>query len=279
MTIHRKLSALFVALWMSALSVFTPFGAEAASIERLPDGRVVLIVLGERLAFREQDADRVGLQWPSDVCRSKHPMGLMLRRWLDDPDLAACLKTAIPDSFVERSSVTFIVYFGYQDGNSYPGAGRRIDQPLAASSSLYPGHLEVSELPAPPLLLGAFFVTVRDPAIATECAADFEGASDELGYRRLTIGKSPPISRFMRSSDRRPQFATAPSRPACLACTAISTWKCSIEMSSQDGRVAVSIDWLEPSFRGPKSSWDLYDTATRKIAHSIFVDRSAGDIQ
>lgn len=45
--------------------------AHASSLERLGDGRVVVQVLGERLAFRDLDAGRVGLNWPSYRCDPK----------------------------------------------------------------------------------------------------------------------------------------------------------------------------------------------------------------
>jgi hypothetical protein len=47
---------------VSALILFSA-SAHSASLERLGDGRVVITVFGERLAFRESDVDNVYFWW------------------------------------------------------------------------------------------------------------------------------------------------------------------------------------------------------------------------
>jgi hypothetical protein len=277
--ISRRVLRLGLACVITLLAFSVASNSEAASLERLPDGRVVLTVLGERLAFREVDADRVGLYLPSDVCRSKNPTGVMLRQWLDDPAVAECLRTAIPDTYVPRNSVTFRVYLGYEDGTSYPGKGKRLSSLIGDLPPLYPGGVTVDELPQPSLLSSSMFVTVRDPIYGMECMAPIEGRPDDLGYQGRQAGKSPPTMRFTRSSEKRPDRPSHATRPACIGCTQISGWNCAIGVKSKDNRVAVSVQWHDWDFHGPRPEWALYDTIARKIAESIFSSRDGGDIQ
>jgi hypothetical protein len=263
-------SSIHLALFASA--------AQAASLERLGDGRIVLKALGEELAFREKDAPRIGLYWPSYPCDPKRSGGVTLALWLEDPKVAECLKTAIPDNFVPGSkhSLTLKIYLGYEDGSRYPGAGKRIDRPLGQVSPLYPGRIEQGELPEPPFLSGELYVGLRHPFTELECLTPIQGQPDALGYRSHGGDKSPPNEQYSLPANRRMGAAT---RPLCLGCSHVSSAHCAVALRSADKVVALSLEWFDWDFHGPRPTWVMYDAAARKIAQSIFIDRTPGDLQ
>lgn len=166
------------------LCVVAAPNAHSASLERLGDGRVVIKALGERLAFREKDASRVMWYWPSEPCGPKRRSSLTVALWLEDPEVAECLKLAIPDDFVpdRRQTIGFKIYFGYENGGRYPGLGKRIDQPLGNVPPLYPGGIKPEELPEPPFLDREFLISIRSSYTGLECLSPIKGPQDALGY-------------------------------------------------------------------------------------------------
>lgn len=245
-------------------------------MEQLADGRIVIHILGERLAFREQDASRVGLNWPPYPCDPK-PMGSTnLELWLQDPRVASCLDRYIPDAFVsgERQSVVLRIHLAYEDGSRYPGAGKRIDQPLGDMPPLYPGGVSVKDLPSPPLLSGEVFLRVRDPYTPLWCLSPAEGSPDELGFQVLRAGRSPTGGLYTVPPNRR---IGETSRPLCVTCSQLSG--CTVVLRSSDSAVSLELNWHERDIHRPQANWLLYDAAARDIANSIFIDRSLGDVQ
>lgn len=246
--------------------------ASAASLERLPDGRIVLTALGEKFAFREKDADHVDLHWPEYPCKPV-PLKISLALWRDDPVVAACLNKAIPDAFPpgSRLSITLRVQFTFDGGEPYPDRGRRIDGSLATGAILYPGRIARSDVPDPPKLFGFLYVGVGhvnkdfNPNIPTD------GDPDGLGFQAHRVGKAPPFYRLPPNRRR-----DASIRPLDVACSDSERSVCSITLRSTDGYVGLRVEWLGPS---PRSGWALYDAAARKIADSIFVARTPGDVQ
>ena len=250
----------------------------AASLERLGDGRIALKALGERLVFREQDAEFIGVYWPSYPCKPRPERGVTLAQWLNDPAIAACLNAAIPDELMpgQNKSMVLKVYLAYADGVRYPGPGKRIDQPLGDVPPLYPGGISVQELPSPPRLLGGeVFVSVGPPDMATQCYQPPRVAPDELGYREIR-SRNPSGIGFYLAERSRPDNA---SRPLCIGCSRINTWGCGIKVMSEDRVAFTSIEWFEGNQVTPRAAWTAYDQIARKIAQSIFVDRPQGDFQ
>jgi hypothetical protein len=245
--------------------------AHSATIERLGNGRVVVKVLGEKLTFREKDAHRVQLFWPSYRCEPR-PSAVTLALWLDDPKVAECIDQMVPTEFSpgSRLSVTFKIYLGYEDGSGYPGAGRKISQPLPSSLAIYPGGIGVVDLPVPPLLTGEVLVRVKSSYTGLECLSPVVGSPDDMGYEPHGPQKVPPFSVFTLPPDRRPGVA---SKPLCVSCSQVSAWKCSAMLRSTDKAVSLSLSWYDWDYRGPRPTWALYDAAARKIAAAIFIDR------
>jgi hypothetical protein len=246
--------------------------SEAASIERLPDGRIVLTALGEKLAFRESDAEQVDLYWPEYPCKPK-PRRVSLALWRDDPVVAACLNKAIPDDFPPGSlqSLTLRVQFTFGDGEPYPRKGKRIDEPIDADSLLYPGSIKATALPTPPRLFSFMFVGVLHVNKNFSRNIPIDGPPDSLGYHAHRVGKAPPFYRL--PADRRPGGAT---RALDVPCSDVDDSVCSVSVGSSDGFISLGLRWLGPS---PRADWALYDAAARKIADSIFIARKPGDVQ
>src|SRR5690242_2495607 len=86
------------ALIGSLLALTYSLSALAASFEALPDGRVALTVLGEKLAFREQDLQNVELYGFPYPCKPA-PVRLTLARWRSNPEVSACLDKVLPDAY------------------------------------------------------------------------------------------------------------------------------------------------------------------------------------
>jgi hypothetical protein len=245
---------------------------EAASLERLPDGRIVLTALGEKFAFREKDADEVDLHWPSYPCKPV-PQRVSLALWRDDPVVAACLDKARPDHFPlgSQQSLTLRIRLTFENGEPYPGTGKRIDQPIGTDFFLYPGPIKSTDLPTPPRLFGFVFVSVLHVNKNFRPNVPADGPPDSLGYQAHRVGKAPPFYRL--PADRRPGNAM---KPLDVACSDVEALHCSISLRSADGYVGLGLDWLGPS---PRVDWTLYDAAARKIADSVFIARKPGDIQ
>jgi hypothetical protein len=180
----------------------------------------------------------------------------------------------IPDNFPlgSQQSLTLRVRFTFESGEPYPGRGRRVDEPLATNSALYPGQIKPSDLPARPRLLTFMFVGVLHANKAFNPNLQVEGPSDEFGYQAYhRIGKEATVYRL--PADRRLGHAT---RAVDIPCSDSADAVCSVSVGSSDGFVSLGLRWLGPS---PRADWSLYDAAARKISDSIFVGRKPGDIQ
>ena len=59
--------------------------------------RVIIHAFGEKLAFREKDAGRIGFRWfyGHEQCLPNYGANLAL--WLNDPKMAECMNRVIPD--------------------------------------------------------------------------------------------------------------------------------------------------------------------------------------
>lgn len=241
--------------------------AQSASLERTSDGRVVIAVLGEKLAFREKDTDRVNLHWPSYPCTPKS-LWPNLSLWLNDPNVAECLNSSLSTSYTagSKQTVALKVYLSYEDGRSYRNI-RPKDRPR---EPLYPGALKPDDLPNPLAVTGEIDVRVRDPYTGLECLRPINGPPDALGFEDRRGGwYTLPASKRLGNT----------SKSLCVSCAQISGWSCSVMLRSLDKAVSLSLSWYEPTFQGPQPTWLLYDAAARKVAQSIFIDRAPGDVQ
>lgn len=240
----------------------------AASFERLPDGRIALVALGEKFAFPESELDDVELAGPEYPCEPR-PTRLSLALWRQDRRIAECLNKAIPNDFPpgSRLYLALRVKVRFSNGTPYPEPGRTITDPIKTSASLYPGDVKPTDLPAPPRLIDFIYVGVLhinknfDPGIPPD------GPPDDLGYQLHAAGK--PGQFYRLSANRRLGKAT---RPLDIACGSY----CSVRLTSSDGHTALRLEWMGPS---PRSGWSRYDAAARKIADSIFAARAPGDLQ
>lgn len=232
--------------------------AGAASLERLGDGRVIVMAFGERLAFREKDAERVDFFW-NYHCDPKDNLGATLADWLNDPQVAECLNRTIPDGVPDdHRNLTFLVTLVVDEGLVYPGG---IDARDIAKTSLFRRRL---------------YVSLKDTSIKGDCNFPAPGISGKLGYDLDPLSVSPKWDEYTLKASSRIGDA---SRPLCVACTTIGTESCSVHLSSSDRTVGVGLGWEQWELIGPQAPWATYDAAARKIAQSIFIDRPARDFQ
>jgi hypothetical protein len=261
----------------SALCSTVLVGASAATLERTSDGRIILTALGERLAFREQDAARIGLRWPSYPCKPIPERGVTLALWLQDPAVATCLDAAIPTQRVadHTKSVTLRAVLAFENGDPYPG-GRRITEPLGSPLPLYPGDIANAELPNPPRLMGEVLIGIGPADLATQCYRPPRSTADDLGYRAFAQKSESGRGFYLREYGRRGGM----SRPLCVLCSRLNAWTCSIKVLSEDRTAFAWLQWLEGRDGVvPNASWTSYDAVLRKIAQSIFIDRPSKDLQ
>lgn len=254
-------TVLFIGLTSLATS-----SAQSASLERTADGRIVISVLGEKLAFREKDANKVELRWPPYPCSPKS-LWPNLAQWFNDPQITECLNKSLPTSYTAglRQSVGLMVYLSYEDGRGYRNI-RPEDRPR---EPLYPGALKSDDLPNPLVLTGQIDVRVRDPYTGLECLRPTNGPPDALGFEYRRGWHTLPASKRLGNT----------SKALCVSCAHISGWSCSVMLRSLDKAVSLSLSWYEATFHGPQPTWLLYDAAARKIAQSIFIGRDPGDVQ
>jgi len=240
----------------------------AASFERLPDGRIALVVLGEKFAFPEDELDDVELAGPEYPCNPK-PLRLSLALWRSDQRISECLNKLIPDSFPpgSRLYLSLRVRVRFEDGTAYPEPGRTITDPIRTTSSLYPGRFSPNDLPIPPRLIDFVYVGVLHINTNFDPHIPADGPPDDLGYQMHGAGK--PGQFYRLSADHRIGKATKPLDIACGS-------YCSVGLTSSDGYVALRLEWMGPS---PRRGWSQYDAAARKIADSIYAARPPGDLQ
>jgi hypothetical protein len=238
--------------------------ANAASVQRLPDGRVIITAFGERLAFREKDAARIDFFWPLDaVCNSSEGPGSTLARWLNDPKVADCLNRTIPDDARKNpdvpmtSDIAFMVI------------------PAEDNGLIYPGGIKPDEISKTSLGERSLNIALTNSYIKGDCTFKGPGIPDNLGYALHRISKSPGRTEYMLKASERIGGA---SRPLCVSCGDPPNISCAVHLISSDEATAVYLGW-DQGYAGPEPDWLKYDAAARKIAQSIFIDRPAGDFQ
>jgi hypothetical protein len=78
-----------MAAGLAAACSIGPSSADAASLQRLADGRVIVSAYGQRLAFREKDAERIEFLIDTFDCDRDGDHVATLVRWLSDPRIQA----------------------------------------------------------------------------------------------------------------------------------------------------------------------------------------------
>src|SRR5260370_4683573 len=93
--------------------------ARAASVQRLADGRVVVSIYGQRLSFREKDAEQIKLHLPQ--CDNAGGYLTNLAEWLNDPIVTCLKRDDIPDSSEGDGVPSFTVSPVLDGGRGFPG--------------------------------------------------------------------------------------------------------------------------------------------------------------
>jgi hypothetical protein len=232
----------------------------AASLQRLTDGRVIVTAFGERLAFREKDAERIDFFWENYPCDPRNSVGSTLARWLNDPKVGECLNRTIPDKFTNiNRSFSFTIIPIQEDGFVYPGG---VNATEISQTSLVTRSVKA-------ILRGPTHIGFRDdPTVPTTPA--------QFGYEHYSQGISPEVDRYILKAPDRLNNAV---RPLHISCVEINIETCSVDLDSSDRTAALTLEWSQGNFIDPKSDWIKYDAAARKMAQSIFIDRPAGDFQ
>jgi len=222
----------------------------------------VITAFGERLAFREKDAGNVELWWLGR-CHQLNSVESALEQWLHDPKVAECLNRTIPTDAVDiegaLGSILFQVTLVVEDGIVYPG-GINANELSKTSTSPY-------RRPS---------ISSRQPGFKDDCRFDNPGIQDRLGYELHAITVSPNHEEYTLNATAR---LGQTSRPLCVACGKDSIVACAVHLISGDRAVEVALGWDRGEETGPQPEWLVYDAAARKIAESIFIDRSPGDLQ
>lgn len=244
--------------------------AQCASFETLPDGRVVLTVLGEKLAFHEHDLGNVDLYWPMYPCQPGRSQ-VTLALWRADPDVKACLDKVLPDDYPEgsRQTLTLRLLLRFEDGTRYPE--KKITDPITTSIFLSPGHIDPKDLPVPPRVYEMKVSLSSAGRATTRPQSTIDGPPDSLGYQVMDAGKR--WERHLLSASGRLGVA---SKPVSIACSEEVESNCSFAVSSSDNKASIGIGWLGPN---PRADWKKYDLVLRKLADLIFIAKPPGDVQ
>jgi len=249
--------SMLVGIFFGSLLSTVPSSAHAASLERLNDRRVIVNIFGEKLSFRTEDASNVEFLFtgPPD-CDSKYPTPT-LKRWLDDPSVAACLEHRLADT--SGRAAVMIMHFTTRGPLDFPGAITQAD---------FPGGIIGTDIS----------IMLRHPATGQLCVASSGWTADKLDYQTRPLGKSPKTECYKLPAKERLGNA---SRPLCVGCSGDigQSAVCSVNLASKNNSAGLSLSWIDFHFNGPTPLWIKYDAAARKIADSIFVARPSGDLQ
>jgi hypothetical protein len=230
--------------------------ALAASLQRLPDGRVIITALGQKLAFRENDAESVLFSWYNPPCDSGGEN--TLAQWLSDSKIASCLDRSIPDSSSASSGpLTFYLILKKDD-----------------AGHIYPGGLEYAESLKP--LLNSWVVQGKLNALnrsETYCEHSIHIGPTRFGYEQGRLEGGTDTFE-LRASARTGNA----SQPLCVFCHKDNS-SCAFGLSTSDGFASIGINWDQLDRQWPRPEWVEYDVALRKIAAAIFIDRIAGEFQ
>ena len=256
------------------IPIFVTSETRGASLERLADGRVIIHAFGERLAFREKDAGRIGFRWFYGHEQCVPHDGANLALWLNDPKVAECMNRVIPNDFPSDPLINLSIQVAviFENGKLFPGA---IDGSDIAEAWTYPDYLKEKGILSDFGRALAIGLGRGSANSGTGCmASKAVGSEDALGYRSYQISRSPPGYGYVLAGDRRYDNA---SRPLCIVCDWAKT--CGVYLESGQKAVSFVLGWREWGSGGPIAMWTSYDRAAREIAHSIFIDRPHGDFQ
>jgi hypothetical protein len=88
-----------------------------------PEGKIILTVWGQRMAFMEKDAESIFIYWPDEICKQPRPPHQFttppegpdgsLARWLRDPKEAECFERSLPDTPDEKTTIELRIWNDY----------------------------------------------------------------------------------------------------------------------------------------------------------------------
>jgi len=245
-----------IAFFALVFSAFTSTQANAAVLEKLSDGRVVVTAFGEKLAFRQKDAGRIEFEMITDACNPKHSFMYTLKQWFEDPKIAQCMERAIPSNSGGMQAIQISI------------------EPTIDDGLLFPGGISQDQL-APDLLKEHLNIALNYPP-GSNCQSDKDWRSGPPGYQVRFVSRSPPQLEYRTSADRR---IGSLSRPLCILCKELES-ACGVVLNSRDYHAVLYFTWRVPGIYTPNTAnWPSYDKVARDIARSIFIDRPAGDFQ
>lgn len=252
----------------------------AASIERMPDGYVLVKVFGETLKFREKDTPYIKLQIQLFDC-VKADQGLYygptLSRWLNDPKAAECINNSIPDEAPKDKAASVGIY-------RYPISFSI--SPTAEDGILYPGGIRIAQN--------------EKQLIKTDRIGPFPTAVLSIGY-----GNGEPCSdvhaRITPSSLGFTKYDSSGygpgylingqfrldkglNRSLCVSCGNIIKSACSVAEYSDNKAIIFRFGWdqnKKDSFvvAEPIPEWFRFDQIAREMASKIVISRPEGAFQ
>jgi hypothetical protein len=251
--------------------------AHAASIERRPDGTLLVTAEGEHFTFSQRDERRIFFLGPKlrgcaktydfrDPSPFKDLYG-SLARWLDDPELAPCFDGLAPtDKAAEKSEFSFNVAASRDNHVVYSGVFEPDFAGKQASLVINGVSFVVNKEPQPGL---------TEPCV--ELPSDLPLEADFYRSKAFLVGpdddKQIQSVKYSLPASRRLGSASA---PLCVSCSVVNWWTCNETIFSSDRSVRLSVGWSQ-SAREPRPEWLKIDAGLRGIALAIFIDRPPGD--
>lgn len=277
----------FIRVFIAAISLifFSWSGASAKPWEILPDGRVVIEIFHERLAFDPQDANLVSFQRSYE---GKYHT-LTLADAMSNPDRARAffigprlrhLGVWANINISKENSVNperrFLGKFNWENlPRTSPTVPLRFsilpdNKPLAFGKDPIAGVMRWirphERPPSPPYI---YFTKALGPSEFGFTSYPFEDPLPEQKHNGAqSIYVLPGLQRLKNSE--------AVLQVTCEVSG--SPWRyCHFIQFSKDELVSTFLEWGENKF--PESSWKKLDVSAQRIAAQIFIDRTEGDFK
>ena len=275
---------------VAAAIVFAILGPSARAQQTwdtLPDGRVVIQVFGERLAFDPKDKDIVNDQKPEDASarfessEGDHYLSMSLKQVIENRQAAEDFFTSATKNKV--SDVRLILNF-YRENLPEPRIKTQFE-------GMFLGKFPFSDVLGLVSARGLIYsiapnAVVKFRYIHEPSLPPFPPYIRAIGPDQFGITAYIPEDRgelkpgkpyldetfYVIPQTRRQQKA---DKNLLVGCSGLNT--CSISEFSQDRKVAFSYAFQKRIF--PEAEWFKLDDTLRHLAAHIFIDRTPGDFQ
>ena len=259
---------LVVFLLFSATTIWASPGS-AQNWQRLDDGRVVIEVFGEKLAFFPEDGRIVRFMAPHskelfdlEAAIADPPAARRRMAGLDRQDF---VRVVVGNNAYWRQQQKHRKFLGRFDWSDIPqvGPGHALNFSVFQSRSNWPDQKRYVKLP------NDAFPTAIGPGPSGFTAYPFKGIESVRPYE-------PRETRYALPGERRLEPSRIPLIVTCRWAGA-PVRRCLSRLSTADLRVQIVWQWLESQF--PESEWRLLDQRLGAVTDFVFIERSRGEFQ